>query len=77
MPDTAHALLKFLHFVIGEFRRHHFHAIFRICRSAIVIKTYLYLEQLRFGDELHVELDIAETDFYLPALTFSRLSKTP
>lgn len=32
---------------------------------------------MRFGDELHVELDIAETDFYLPALTFSRLSKTP
>lgn len=38
-----------------------------------MIKTYLYLEQLRFGDELHVELDIAETDFYLPALTIQPL----
>ena len=37
------------------------------------IQTYLYLEQLRFGDELHVEMDIAETDFYLPALTIQPL----
>ena len=36
LPDTAHALLKFLHLVIGELRRYHFHAIFRIGRSAIV-----------------------------------------
>ena len=36
LPDTAHTLLKFFHFVIGEFRRYHFHAIFRIGRSAIV-----------------------------------------
>ena len=36
LPDTAHALLKFLHLVIGELRRYHLHAIFRIGRSAIV-----------------------------------------
>ena len=33
------------------------------------IKTYLYLEQMRFGDDLKVEYDIQFTDFYIPALT--------
>ncbi len=37
------------------------------------IKTYLYLEQLRFGDELFVDLDIETTDFFLPALTIQPL----
>ena len=37
------------------------------------IQTYLYLEQLRFGDELLVDLDIETTDFYLPALTIQPL----
>ena len=32
------------------------------------IKTYLMLEQLRFGDDLKVEYDIQYTDFSLPAL---------
>ena len=36
LPDTAHTLLKFLHLIIGELRRYHFHAIFRISRPAIV-----------------------------------------
>lgn len=35
LPDTAHTLLEFFHFVIGELRRYHLHAIFRIGRSAI------------------------------------------
>ena len=33
------------------------------------IKTYLMLEQLRFGDELKVEFDIGYQDFSLPALS--------
>ena len=33
------------------------------------IKTYLMLEQMRFGDELRVEYDIRYRDFSLPALT--------
>lgn len=33
------------------------------------IETYLYLEQLPFGDELFVDMDIETTDFRLPALT--------
>lgn len=33
------------------------------------IKTYLMLEQIRFGDELAVEYDIGYSDFSLPALT--------
>ena len=37
------------------------------------IKTYLYLEQLRFGDELRVVLDIGVTDFSLPSLTIQPL----
>ena len=37
------------------------------------IQTYLYLEQLRFGDELLVEMDIETTDFYLPSLTIQPL----
>ena len=37
------------------------------------IRTYLYLEQLRFGEELLVDLDIETTDFYLPALTIQPL----
>ena len=36
LPDTAHTLLKFLHLIISEFRRYHFHAIFRISRPVIV-----------------------------------------
>ena len=35
LPDTAHALLKLFHFVIGELWRYHFHAIFWIGCSAI------------------------------------------
>ena len=31
------------------------------------IETYLYLEQLRFGDELLVDMDIETVDFSLPA----------
>ena len=37
------------------------------------IKTYLYLEQLRFGEDLSVELDIETADFSLPALTIQPL----
>ncbi len=37
------------------------------------IETYLYLEQLRFGDELFVDMDIETTDFRLPALTIQPL----
>ncbi len=37
------------------------------------IETYLYLERLRFGDELMVDFDIAVTDFSLPALTIQPL----
>ena len=33
------------------------------------IKTYLSLEQMRFGDELKVEYDIQYKDFSLPSLT--------
>ncbi|MDD6235263.1 MAG: histidine kinase [Lachnospiraceae bacterium] len=33
------------------------------------IRTYLYLEKLRFGDELNVEYDIKTDDFYVPALS--------
>ena len=33
------------------------------------IKTYLYLEQIRFGNDLNVEYDIQFADFYIPALT--------
>ncbi|MCQ2478365.1 MAG: histidine kinase [Clostridia bacterium] len=33
------------------------------------IKTYLTLEQIRFGDELKVEYDIRYSDFSIPALT--------
>ena len=33
------------------------------------IKTYLMLEQMRFGDELQVEYDIRYVDFSLPALS--------
>ena len=37
------------------------------------IETYLYLEQLRFGDELFVETDIEAQDFQLLALTVQPL----
>lgn len=37
------------------------------------IRTYLYLEQLRFGEELQVKLDIQTEDFYLPALSIQPL----
>lgn len=33
------------------------------------IKTYLFLEQLRFGAERQVVMDVGTTDFMLPALT--------
>lgn len=33
------------------------------------IRTYLYLEQLRFGDDMTVKYDIATTDFRVPALS--------
>ena len=37
------------------------------------IRTYLYLEQLRFGEELQAVLDIQEEHFSLPALTVQPL----
>lgn len=37
------------------------------------IRTYLWLEQLRFGDDLTVEYDIQTTDFLLPPLTMQPL----
>lgn len=37
------------------------------------IETYLYLEQLRFGDELLLDMDIETVDFSLPALTIQPL----
>ncbi len=33
------------------------------------VKHYLHLEQIRFGEDLHVEYDIQEEDFFLPTLT--------
>lgn len=33
------------------------------------VKHYLHLEQIRFGEDLHVEYDIQEDDFFLPTLT--------
>jgi len=33
------------------------------------IKTYLYLEKMRFDDYLEIEYDIKETDFYVPSLS--------
>lgn len=38
-------------------------------------KTYLELEQLRFGDDLHVEYDLACTDFLMPTLTLQPLAE--
>lgn len=37
------------------------------------IRTYLYLEQMRFGDDLKVEYDIQDLDFFLPPLTVQPL----
>jgi len=37
------------------------------------IRTYLYLEQMRFGDDLQVEYDIQDLDFFLPPLTVQPL----
>lgn len=33
------------------------------------VKIYLYLEQLRFGDDLHVEYDLQKTDFKVPMIS--------
>lgn len=33
------------------------------------VKHYLHLEQIRFGNDLRVEYDIREEDFFLPTLT--------
>lgn len=33
------------------------------------VKTYLWLEKIRFEDALNISYDIATTDFYLPSLT--------
>ena len=37
------------------------------------VRTYLLLEQMRFGEELHVVMDIQATDFRIPALTVQPL----
>ena len=36
-------------------------------------RTYLHIEQIRFGDKVKVEYDLQETDFLLPALTLQPL----
>ncbi|MDO5292837.1 MAG: histidine kinase [bacterium] len=33
------------------------------------VKHYLYIQQLRFGDRIQVEYDLAITDFFIPTLT--------
>lgn len=37
------------------------------------ISAYLELEKLRFGDDLNIEFDIQETDFFIPSLTIQPL----
>lgn len=37
------------------------------------VKTYLSIEQLRFGDELKVEFDIQDKDFFVPSLAVQML----
>lgn len=39
------------------------------------IRTYLWLEQVRFGDALTVEYDIGPTDFTIPPLTLQPLAE--
>lgn len=39
------------------------------------VKTYLQLEKLRFGEELHVEYDIREKNFELPPLSLQPLAE--
>ena len=37
------------------------------------LKKYLYIEKLRFGDELNIEYDIQATDFEVPQLSIQPL----
>lgn len=39
------------------------------------MKTYLWLEQVRFGDALSVEYAVGPTNFYLPSLTLQPLAE--
>ncbi len=38
-------------------------------------RTYLHIEQIRFGDKVKVEYDLRDTDFLLPALTLQPLAE--
>lgn len=37
------------------------------------IRCYLQIEQIRFGDHLHIEYDIQATDFHVPCLSVQPL----
>ncbi len=39
------------------------------------VKSYLYIEKLRFGDLLNIEYDIQATDFELPCMTVQTLTE--
>lgn len=69
-PEEApKALEEFSAFLRGNMDSLKSRAPVHFSRELNHVRHYLHLEQIRFGEDLKVEYDIREEDFYLPSLT--------
>ena len=71
--DARNALGTFITYLRGNMdsiqREHTIH----FSKELNHISAYLELEKLRFEDDLNIEFDIQETDFFIPSLTIQPL----
>lgn len=67
--EAAHALEEFSAFLRGNMDSLRSRVPVPFSRELEHVKHYLHLEQIRFGEDLHIEYDIQEEDFFLPTLT--------
>lgn len=74
-PEAREAILKFSRYLRENVDVLEGAPICSFERELAHTQTYLELEQLRFGDELHVTYDIRCTDFSIPILTIQPLAE--
>ncbi len=72
--DDDPSLAKQATIAFSDYLRNNMHSIEKnelipITEELKHIRTYLYLEKMRFDDYLNIEYEIEETDFYVPSLS--------
>lgn len=74
MEDTREALYCLATYFRAKLNVHYFGNMVNIHDEIDLVKAYLYIEKLRFGEQLQVQYDIDDTlDFSIPALSLQPL----